>query len=175
MPSRNKRIAFVLAGVAGLALSLPAIGQRSPESLLPEGFGDTSPTPAPSPTPTPGSAPTSLLPPGPLTTDTPPPDEELAGEEQTDEEKEPPVELPDAARRPIDVVGPLNDENGGLGERAFARVNGLFLSRLMRSIGVFTSASGTTHKWTSLVLFWGRDKASPAARRLRGQGATSIC
>ena len=147
MPSRNKRIAFVLAGVAGLALSLPAIGQRSPESLLPEGFGDTSPTPAPSPTPTPGSAPTSLLPPGPLTTDTPPPDEELAGEEQTDEEKEPPVELPDAARRPIDVVGPLTDENGGLGERAFARVNGLFLSRLMRSIDAPVAS-----RWGSILL-----------------------
>ena len=147
MPSRNKRIAFVLAGVAGLALSLPAIGQRSPESLLPEGFGDASPTPAPSPTPTPGSTPTQLLPSGPLATDTPPPDEELAGEEETDEEKEPPVELPDAARRPIDVVGPLNDENGGLGERAFARVNGLFLSRLMRSIDAPVAS-----RWGSILL-----------------------
>jgi hypothetical protein len=147
MPSRNKRIAFILAGVAGLALSLPAIGQRSPESLLPEGFGDSSPTPAPSPTPTPGSGPTPLLPPGPLATDTPAPDEELAGEETPEEEKEPPVELPDAARRPIDVVGPLTDENGGLGEGAFARVNGLFLSRLMRSIDAPVAS-----RWGSIVL-----------------------
>ena len=147
MPSRNKRIAFILAGVAGLALSLPAIGQRSPESLLPEGFGDTSPTPAPSATPTPGSGPTQLLPAGPLATNTPPPDEELAGEEATDEEKEPPVELPDAARRPINIVGPLTDENGGLGEGAFARVNGLFLSRLMRSIDAPVAS-----RWGSILL-----------------------
>jgi hypothetical protein len=146
MPSRNKRIALTLAGVAGLALSLPAIGQRAPESLLPPGFGD-APTAAPSSTPTPQGSPTSLLPPGTLTTETPPPSEELAGEEGEAEEKEPPVELPDAARRPIAVVGALTDDNGGLGENAFARANGTFLARLMRRIDAPVAS-----RWTSILL-----------------------
>lgn len=145
MPSRNKRIALVLAGVAGLALSLPAIGQRAPESLLPPGFGDTPPVPSPGPAPEGGPAP--LLPPGTLTTDVPPTGEELAGEEPPEEEKEPPVELPDAARRSIDIVGPLTDENGGLGEGAFARANGTFLVRLMRRMDAPVAS-----RWGSILL-----------------------
>ena len=48
MRSRNKRILLgALAGCAGLALSLPALGQHAPESLLPPGFGVPSPQPAP--------------------------------------------------------------------------------------------------------------------------------
>jgi hypothetical protein len=145
MPSRNKRIALTLAGVAGLALSLPAIGQRAPESLLPPGFGDAPPA-APTPGTTPEGGPAPLLPSGTLTTDTPPTDDELAGEEPA-EEKAPPVELPDAARRPIDFVGPLNDDNGGLGESAFARANGTFLTRLMRRIDAPVAS-----RWASILL-----------------------
>jgi hypothetical protein len=145
MQNRNKRIAISLAGVAGLALSLPAIGQRAPESLLPPGFGDAQPTPAPAPAPgAPG--PTSLLPPGTLPTETVSTGDELTGED-AEEEKEEPVELPDAARRPIDIVGPLTDSNGGLGKGAFAHANGQFLTRLMRRIDAPIAS-----RWASILL-----------------------
>jgi hypothetical protein len=148
MQSRNKRIAIALAGVAGLALSLPAIGQRAPESLLPPGFGESQPAPAPTATPTPGApGPTSLLPPGTLPTEEVSTGDELAGDEADEEKKDEPVELPDAARRPIDVVGPLTDDNGGLGEQAFARANGLFLTRLMRRIDAPVAS-----RWVSILL-----------------------
>lgn len=142
MPSRNKRIALVLAGAAGLALSLPAIGQNAPESLLPPGFGDTPPPPSPTP-----GGPAPLLPSGTLTTEVPPTGEELAGEEPEEEEKGEPVELPDAARRPIDVVGALTDGNGGLGDDAFGRANGTFLTRLMRRIDAPVAS-----RWGSILL-----------------------
>jgi len=141
MRNRNKRIAIALAGVAGLALSLPAIGQHAPESLLPPGFGEAQPTPDPG-----SPAPASLLPPGTLPTEEVSTGDELATDE-AEEEKEPPLELPDAARRPIDIVGPLTDENGGLGDGAFARVNGQFLSRLMRRIDAPIAS-----RWASILL-----------------------
>ncbi|MBC7985805.1 MAG: hypothetical protein H7X93_03920, partial [Sphingomonadaceae bacterium] len=43
------------AGSALAALSLPALGQDAPESLLPEGFGDPAPAPPPPPSPSPGA------------------------------------------------------------------------------------------------------------------------
>lgn len=146
MRSPSKRVVFgALAGVAGLALSLPAIGQGAPESLLPPGFGDTQPERPAQPDPN-GTGPTSLLPPGTLASDTPNPDEttEAEGEE---EEAEEPVELPDAARRPIDIVGPLTPDNGGLGEGAFRRADGRFLSRLMRRLDAPVAS-----RWTSILL-----------------------
>jgi hypothetical protein len=114
--------------------------------LLPPGFGDT-PATTPTPTPTSQGNPTSLLPPGTITPDVPPPDEELAGEGTEEEEKEPPIELPDAARRPIDAMGPLTDDNGGLGETAFARANGTFVARLMRRIDAPVAS-----RWGSILL-----------------------
>ena len=150
MPSRNKRLALILAGVAGLALSLPAIGQRAPESLLPPGFGDSAPTPTPTPGAQQQGGPAPLLPSGTLPTEITPTGDELATGEalpEEEEEKEPPVELPDASRRPIEIAGPLTNENGGLGEAAFGRVNGVFLSRMMRRLDAPIAS-----RWTSILL-----------------------
>lgn len=58
MRFRPKHIALATVGIAALALSLPVLGQSSPESLLPPGFGDPDPAPAPAPTPTPTPRPT---------------------------------------------------------------------------------------------------------------------
>ncbi|MEL7444904.1 MAG: hypothetical protein AAGK02_03725 [Pseudomonadota bacterium] len=51
----------VTVGVAALVASI-AVAQEAPESLLPPGFGQPTPTPAPTPAPTPTSAP-SVAPP----------------------------------------------------------------------------------------------------------------
>lgn len=146
MRKPGKRILVIaLAGVAGLALSLPAIGQRAPESLLPPGFGQTQPAPAPTPGAT---APTPLLPPGQLeASEAPNPDEAQPEDAEPAAEKAPPVELPDAARRSIDFVGPLTSDNGGLGEGAFRRADGRFLTRLMRRLDAPVAS-----RWASILL-----------------------
>ena len=147
MPSRNKRLALILAGAAGLALSLPAIGQRAPESLLPPGFGDSPATPAPGSVPDNGTTP--LLPSGTFPPEATPTGDELAGDElpEGEEEEEEALELPDAARRPIEIVGPLTDEIGGLGQDAFGRAHGVFLTRLMRRIDAPVAS-----RWGSILL-----------------------
>lgn len=138
------------AGLAGSSIALwPAFGQDSPESLLPPGFGDPVP---PAPAPAPGQprpdGPTDLLPPVALT---PPEEGELApGEEEEAEEEEeiPPeeLEMPKAARRSIDAVGPLQ-EGYGLRPDAWGSANGRFLAGLMRRIDAPIAS-----RWGSILL-----------------------
>src|SRR3546814_3851883 len=45
-----------------------------------------------------------------------------------------PIEIPDASRRPIDLVGPLGPREWGLGVGAFGDANGRYLSTLMRRL-----------------------------------------
>jgi hypothetical protein len=149
-PSKLALIALA-AGMAAL-LALPASGQESPESLLPEGFGDPVPTQPAAPTqPSRGAdqqdVPTLSLAPPPPATDpfaaaaTDPaaglPEEDVAG----------PVELPDHARQPIDLVGPLGPDATGLGINAFGTANGLFLSTLMRRV-----EAPIVSRWASILL-----------------------
>lgn len=47
MIMRWKRGLLAAAGISALALSIPVLGQKAPESLLPPGFGDPAPTPKP--------------------------------------------------------------------------------------------------------------------------------
>src|SRR6185436_14338108 len=131
MRSRNKRVLLgALAGCAGLALSLPALGQHAPESLLPPGFGAPQPAPVQQPS---APQPAPLLPPGEQpapSPENPEGDQTTQDEQNPDEAKNQPVELPDAARRPIDQVGPLNPSNGGLALNAFGQIDGRFATRL---------------------------------------------
>lgn len=148
MPSPSKRVLIIaLAGAASLALAIPALGQRAPESLLPPGFGDSQPERPPAPAPENGT-PAPLLPPGTLTTgDVTDPDQAEGEDGEEEAEKAEPVELPDAARRPIDFVGPLTPDNGGLGEDAFRRADGRFLARLMQR-----TDAPIASRWLSILL-----------------------
>jgi hypothetical protein len=151
-PSKVALIALA-AGLATL-LALPASGQDSPESLLPPGFGDPVPAgPAAPPPPPPGrgdqqDVPTlTLAPPPPAAGD---PLAAALGEAATgvdDEETAGPVELPDHARRPVDVTGPLGPDGTGLGMNAFGTANGLFLSTLMRRV-----EAPIASRWASILL-----------------------
>jgi hypothetical protein len=151
---------LVLAGVASLA-AIPAASQQAPESLLPPGFGDPDDLP-PKQDPAPGDRPDRPPPvvpgPGPATPGPAPVQGGDAGglliENVTEEDlaalgielpKQP--ELPDWARRSIDVVGPLGVENWGLGGDAFGRANGAFLSMLMRRLD-----APVPSRWTSILL-----------------------
>ncbi|MFN2258762.1 MAG: hypothetical protein ABR601_02855 [Parasphingopyxis sp.] len=120
-------------------LANPVAGQESPESLLPEGFED--PVPAPPPAPPPPPSPTGPAPAGPAP---PPPGQSASADEEEGDEGEeedgefglddlpPQYELPAGARRPLDYVGPLTEDEGGYGEQAFGGANGMYLAKLMR-------------------------------------------
>ena len=139
-----RRVAkLALASVAAIAVALPAIGQNAPESLLPPGFGEPAPArpAATSPTTAPEAGPTtSELPSG--------AEADLAdADEEEDPEEEARLELPDAARRSIDMVGPMTAELGGLGARAFGRGNGAHLSILMRRLDAPIAS-----RWSAILL-----------------------
>src|SRR3546814_13659776 len=58
-----------------------------------------------------------------------------------------PIEIPDASRRPIDLVGPLGPREWGLGVGAFGDANGRYLSTLMRRLD-----APLTSRWTQILL-----------------------
>ncbi|AGH50500.1 hypothetical protein G432_13905 [Sphingomonas sp. MM-1] len=158
---RNKLVLAALLGGAALGPALwPAMGQQAPESLLPPGFGDPAPAPpaqpaqpAPpsrpaAPAPAPG-APADLLPPVPppeMAAEAAAPEEKSAAELAADAEKAAELELPDAARRPIDTVGVLDDRWGMRGD-AFGDAGGRMLTGLMRR-----TAAPMPSRWASIVL-----------------------
>ena len=121
----------LLIGAAALAvvLSLPAIAQDRPESILPPGFGDPVPTPTPTP-----SSPTTPAP-------TPSPSES-AGVEMVDRlpdlealrlpEPVPQVEYPVSARRDSRFTGLLDPVTAGVGARPWGAASGKMLQILMR-------------------------------------------
>ncbi|HEY0626047.1 MAG TPA: hypothetical protein VGD10_04870, partial [Allosphingosinicella sp.] len=143
-PWRNKL--FLLGGVAILGLASAAYTQNAQEQILPPGFENAAPVPPEEQTPAqePGATPGQTQPgtSGGGVRRTPQAqasslddlllgasDEELA---ELLEGIPPPIEIPDFARRPTDVVGALDAGNWGLGQGAFGGANGRFLSTLMR-------------------------------------------
>src|SRR3546814_6934675 len=58
-----------------------------------------------------------------------------------------PIEIPDASRRPIDLVGPLGPREWGLGVGAFGDANGRYLSTLMRRLD-----APLPSRWTQILL-----------------------
>lgn len=145
------RARALLLGVALAALTLgvlPAVGQDSPESILPPGFGDPpAPPPPPAPSPriepaAPGSpAPSSEAPdpprrPAPVRSVTTVPADEgdEIGEELVLEPPPPPIEMPDDARRSPVAVGTIDESGGGFPVGAFGDAHGKYLSTLMRRI-----------------------------------------
>lgn len=150
-PRRNKTAATGLTAAAALLAGValwPAAGQDA-ESLLPPGFGDPAPpaaAPAAPVRPQPG-APADLLPPVAIA----PPEEAVDAEEETRTDEElaaeaAELELPDAARRPIDFVGVL-DESWGLPADAWGNANGRFLAGLMRRIDAPVAS-----RWEQILL-----------------------
>jgi hypothetical protein len=147
---------LLLAGGAALAFAIPAAGQREkgPESLLPPGFGEPPP-PAPKEPPTDNQAAPS--PPAPATPapGAPLPSGPLAVEDSAAEDLEalaeqalpPPIEIPEASRRPTNPAGPLAPDNRGLGLDAFGNANGAFLGSLMGRLN-----APLPSRWASILL-----------------------
>jgi hypothetical protein len=154
---------LLLLGSVALLVSIPAIGQEAPESILPEGFGEPTPPKQPK-ADKPEKLPTDILPDdlasqpssrvsaassalpslSPAQTLTP------AGAESENPDAPPIpilVDLPPSARRSTAVVGVLSSGDGDLGLAAFGQSDGRYLTSLARHIrGPIAS------RWASILL-----------------------
>ncbi len=169
MRVRLKHISLATAGISALALSLPVLGQSSPESLLPPGFGDPAPaptpTPAPQPTPAPGPTPTPspvVNPPSGGSVASGPtsasdvaigsPDSILDLDEDgnlsaLDDALQPQYYLAPGARRSMAQIGVLTENSGGMASDAFGEEGGQYLTNLIKNLhGPIIS------RWGSILL-----------------------
>jgi hypothetical protein len=148
---RNKLV--LLGGAAALAAALPALSQETetPESLLPPGFEDPATVPPPETnTAAPPATPTPTSPDAPASPEIQTVIEDAAAEDLealAALEPEPPIEIPDFARRPTDVVGVIGPADWGVPTDGFGSADGRFLSTLMRRID-----APLPSRWMSILL-----------------------
>ncbi len=164
MPRRIRLLLIALAGgVAGIVVGLPALGQQAPQSLLPPGFGAPPPPSRPAP---PMEAAPAAPPPaetGTIPRPTPGADEGVAVSDQpapaldalVDAVTAAPEEMPDQARRSLDLVGtePI------YGEDAFGDADGRYLVTLMRRV-----QTPIASRWAEITLRRMLLQATPAPR-----------
>jgi len=154
MSWRTKALLF--AGAAAALAALPALGQNTPESLLPPGFGDPQTLPPPEDKGPPQKA-RPQLPTAPTLVGNET-DNQLSGnamgdvqEVQLDQSALPRPSnyfaIPEGSARPTDFVGPLAPGNFGLGENAFGVRNGALYAALMRQLD-----APLPSRWTSILL-----------------------
>ncbi len=142
------------AGALALVAGLPALGQDTPESLLPPGFEDPAAPPAPAPSPRPGATPGTTtgtaVPPPPVVPALPgapaalPTPIASATPEPVDPEALRDYELPAFARRGLDAVGVAGSGYGG---QAFGTARGRFQEQLMRRLDAPVAS-----RWLSIAL-----------------------
>ncbi|MEP2103839.1 MAG: hypothetical protein ABJP02_17070 [Parasphingorhabdus sp.] len=171
MRFRLKYVSLATAGVVALALSLPVLGQSSPESLLPPGFGDPAPAPTPAPVPAPTPAPTPA--PGPVSSSpTPPPSsgpavrdsdsgtsvatsspssildlDEDSDLSELDDALQPQYYLPAGARRSLGQIGVLSENTGGIAADGFGAEGGQYLTNLIKNLN-----GPIISRWASILL-----------------------
>lgn len=169
--SRTNTARLAIA-VCLIGAGIPALGQDSPESLLPPGFNDPAGTPAPGATPRPRAqspggltlAPTTLGRPAPPPSAAPP---AAPGEPPVDGEVVDPVVaaiLADAqaaaavraaeayaralsAHRTLDRVGVAGPQDGALAPDAFRGADGVYVEELMRRL-----SAPIASRWLSMAL-----------------------
>lgn len=149
MTDKISKSGLLIASALVLVISLPALGQQGPESLLPEGFGD----PAPAPTPPAGrpnpASPGTTVGTSPTTTATATGDaatDPAAEEDEAEEEPELIIryDVPPAARRSLDAIGIISEASGGFPADAFGSLDGAFLKQVVeRTSGPIASRWGT--------------------------------
>jgi hypothetical protein len=151
---------LLLSGAAALGVAIPALSQDAapPPTQLPPGFGDPAQQPPPPPAPSENEPAPEEVEEAPSRPRSP---RVSTGEETVVENSaaedlealeqlappEPPIEIPDFARRPVDVVGVIGPEQWGLQYDAFGTVNGRFLSTLMRRMD-----APLPSRWMSILL-----------------------
>lgn len=162
------RRAIVTGCVSLLAVafvSAPVIGQNeAPESLLPPGFNDPAPSPSqpespppPEPgrpaVPAPGTvAPLPQAPLPSLAGQETPTDDELSEElaklqEQLEAQLALTQALPPSARRSLNLIGPLDQANGGYAASSLGNIGGAYAQTLVRR-----TSGRIISRWASLAL-----------------------
>ncbi len=146
---------LLLGSATALAAAIPALSQ---ETVLPPGFGDPEAqpeTPAEE-APVTESALTGEEPAPSRPSRTVAPSGQTVLQETSLDDlalleslppPEPPIEIPDEARRPIDSVGVLDESGGGFSADAFGRADGRFLSSLMRNLD-----APTPSRWGAMLM-----------------------
>ena len=156
----RNRIALI-AGVSALAAAIPALGQDNPESLLPPGFGDPEPAPKQEPADQPKAEPETpasgnAAEPGPPDESRPSPQADIptVTDSAAEDLREVPhrrpsytQDVPESLRRPVDVIGVLDEGNWGLGAGAFGTGRGAWLASLMRQLD-----APLPSRWQSMLL-----------------------
>lgn len=141
---------LLLGGVVLLA-AIPALSQEAPESLLPPGFGDTQNLPPPEEKATPSAPSRPQAPSAPGVAPPSEPGEEGEAEDETSLIDQPQptnyFSIPEGRARPVDIVGPLQPGNFGLGQGAFGPDNGRQLAGVMRRLD-----APLPSRWTSILL-----------------------
>ncbi|MDV3455943.1 hypothetical protein RZN05_03035 [Sphingomonas sp. HF-S4] len=134
---------------------MPALGQDTPESLLPPGFDDPAPAPAPAPRPTAAPAPSPTLTAAPLSAPegvTLPADEALGNFAEQAEAQAAQIdlskyELPEFARHSLAMVGVRAAGNAEFAADSFGATDGRYLQILMRRM-----KAPVASRWVSIVL-----------------------
>ena len=150
-PTKRPRIALAALLLAGV--TVPAIGQDRPESLLPPGFDEPVPTPAPVPAPSrPAEAAAPIVQPLPLPGNEAAPGNAAAAEIGNAQEAETVVdlsryELPAFARHSLARTGVLAAGNTPFPADSLGNADGRFLTTLMRRLDAPVAS-----RWVSIVL-----------------------
>jgi len=157
--------AAIAVALGGGMLAIPALGQDSPESLLPPGFGTPAPARAPA-APTPLSPPTAPAAPDTATvvTDDAPvvtgdADSDVAAADDAAEADV--YRLPPPVSRPIDHVGAIGPGSSGFPADAFDGADGEYLVRLMHRLDMPIAS-----RWVAIVLRRALLSSIPTARGL---------
>jgi hypothetical protein len=149
---------LLIAGTAVIAMTIPAIGQEKPESLLPPGFNDPAAPPV-SPKPpkqdTPSNTGTTGAPDKTQKRGEPASavaesktakDDAKTDEEDEVEEVRVVFDVPPAGRRSLNQVGIISEARGGFAPSAFGNADGEFLNN------VITSTNGPlASRWASIM------------------------
>ncbi len=121
---------LLLLGAAGLVAALPALAQDRPESILPEGFGETpAPAPATAAPARPRSAPAAPAEGGGVVEATA---AEVIAALEEQQQRVVQVELPAGSERDAARAGPLPPGAAGFGDNLWGGASGKYLSILMR-------------------------------------------
>ena len=166
MRRSTKAAVGLLAGVAVLAVAIPAFGQQSPQSLLPPGFGTPAKAPPPPPAAPSPAQPPIVAPPPPAT----PADvgnaavppaldanlDEAANAASEDEASNAAAEaaeelrkqdIPEFARRSTEHVGFLRPDVTGVPADGFGNTAGRYLTTLMARLDAPVAS-----RWVSMLL-----------------------
>jgi len=171
MHMRIKHISLAAVSLGALFVAIPVLGQNSPESLLPPGFGEPAPTPAPrsAPAPVPTAAPSPVTA-RPITPQASDPssdaieDQNAAGTDRDmslltldengeldldalDDALQPQYTLSSGERRSMVEIGVLTPQYDGLPKDAFGEEGGQYLTNLIRNLN-----GPIISRWGSILL-----------------------